>query len=84
MAVHAFAHRPLSTSAAALTRLLLAVDLPLQGLRGKLENDNDRALSGRRALLAQQRNEAEQALDFIDSRRCQQLKTDILQWQFFQ
>ncbi|CAM4312575.1 MULTISPECIES: tRNA(Met) cytidine acetyltransferase TmcA [Lelliottia] len=80
----AFAHRPLSTSAAALTRLLLAVDLPLQGLRGKLENDNDRALSGRKALLAQQRSEAEQALDFIDSRRSQQLKTDILQWQFFQ
>lgn len=76
----AFAHRPLSTSAAALARLLLAVDLPLEGLRGKRGNGKP----GRKALLAQQRSEAEQALDFIDSRRCQQLKSDILQWQFFQ
>lgn len=87
----AFAHRPLATSAAALTRLLLAVTLPLQALRGKLEENRDDAwlcadlaLQGRKPLLARQRQEAAQALDYLDVERAQQLKTDILQWQFFQ
>jgi len=87
----AFAHRPLATSAPALTRLLLAVALPLQALRGKLEENRDDALlcadlalQGRKQLLARQRQEAGQALDYLDVERAQQLKTDILQWQFFQ
>ncbi|WP_324722790.1 tRNA(Met) cytidine acetyltransferase TmcA [Lelliottia sp. JS-SCA-14] len=87
----AFAHRPLATSAPALTRLLLAVTLPLQALRGKLEENRDDAwlcadlaLQGRKPLLARQRLEAAQALDYLDVERAQQLKTDILQWQFFQ
>lgn len=87
----AFAHRPLANSAAALTRLLLAVTLPLQALRGKLEENRDDALlcadlalQGRKQLLARQRQEAAQALDYLDVERAQQLKTDILQWQFFQ
>ncbi|MDK9605172.1 tRNA(Met) cytidine acetyltransferase TmcA [Lelliottia wanjuensis] len=87
----AFAHRPLATSAPALTRLLLAVALPLQALRGKLEENRDDAwlcvdlaLQGRKPLLARQRQEAAQALDYLDVERAQQLKTDILQWQFFQ
>jgi tRNA(Met) cytidine acetyltransferase len=87
----AFAHRPLSTSAAALTRLLLAVALPLKALRGRLEEGKEDAqlcaelaLHGRKALLARQRTETAQALDWLDNSRCQQLKDDILQWQFFQ
>ncbi|MDK9586415.1 tRNA(Met) cytidine acetyltransferase TmcA [Lelliottia wanjuensis] len=87
----AFAHRPLATSAPALTRLLLATTLPLQALRGKLEENRDDALlcadlalQGRKPLLARQRQEAAQALDYLDVERAQQLKTDILQWQFFQ
>lgn len=87
----AFAHRPLVTSAAALTRLLLAVTLPLQALRGKLEENRDDALlcanlalQGRKPLLVRQRQEAAQALESLDVERVQQLKTDILQWQFFQ
>lgn len=87
----AFAHRPLSTSAAALTRLLLAVALPLKTLRGRLEEGKEDAqlcaelaLHGRKALLARQRTETAQALDWLDNSRCQQLKDDILQWQFFQ
>lgn len=87
----AFAHRPFATSAAALTRLLLAVDLPLPALRGKIENQCDDArlcaelsLQGRKQLLAMQRCEAHQALDSLDIKRSQRLKSDILQWQFFQ
>ena len=87
----AFAHRPFATSAAALTRLLLAVDLPLPALRGKIENQCDDArlcaelsLQGRKQLLAMQRREAHQALDSLDIQRSQRLKSDILQWQFFQ
>jgi tRNA(Met) cytidine acetyltransferase len=87
----AFAHRPLATSAAALTRLLLAVDLPLPALRGKIENQcNDArlcvelSLQGRKQLLAMQRREAHQALDSLDIQHSQRLKSDILQWQFFQ
>ncbi|WP_407436133.1 tRNA(Met) cytidine acetyltransferase TmcA [Lelliottia sp.] len=87
----AFAHRPFATSAAALTRLLLAVDLPLPALRGKIESQRDDAqlcaelsLQGRKQLLAMQRREAHQALDSLDILRSQRLKSDILQWQFFQ
>lgn len=87
----AFAHRPLATSAPALRRLLLAVTLPLQALRGKLEENRDDALlcanlafQGRKQLLARQRQEAAQALEYLDVERAQQLKSDILQWQFFQ
>ena len=87
----AFAHRSFATSAAALTRLLLAVDLPLPALRGKIENQCDDArlcaelsLQGRKQLLTIQRREAHQALDSLDIKRSQRLKSDILQWQFFQ
>lgn len=87
----AFAHRPLATSTAALTRLLLAVALPLEALRGRLETGKadaqlcaDLALQGRKQLLVRQRQEAAQALESLDIGRAQQLKTDILQWQFFQ
>lgn len=91
LAGFAFAHRPFSVSVAALTRLLLAVDMPLPALRGKIDGQLDDirlsaglALSGRKALLARLRSEAAQALEYLDPPRCQQLRRDILQWQFFQ
>ena len=90
LAGFAFAHRPFATSVAALTRLLLAVDLPLPALRGKIEaRREDTALSaelsltGRKAVLARLRAETAQALECLDNARSQQLKSDILQWQFF-
>jgi tRNA(Met) cytidine acetyltransferase len=91
LAGFAFAHRPFSTSVAALTRLLLTVEAPLPALRGKIEGQKDDAtlsaelaLSGRKALLAMLRAETAQMLEFLDTDRCQRLKHDILQWQFFQ
>ncbi|EJK8584064.1 tRNA(Met) cytidine acetyltransferase [Enterobacter hormaechei] len=82
LAGFAFAHRAFSTSVAALTRLVLAVDIPLPALRGKMEgNTHD---FGRKALLAKQREETAHALERLDYSRSQQLKADILQWQFFQ
>ena len=82
LAGFAFAHRAFSTSVAALTRLLSAVDMPLPALRGKMEgNTHD---FGRKALLAKLREETAHALERLDYSRSQQLKADILQWQFFQ
>ncbi len=82
LAGFAFAHRAFSTSVAALTRLLLAVDMPLPALRGKMEgNTHD---FGRKALLAKLREETAHALERLDYSRSQRLKADILQWQFFQ
>ncbi len=82
LAGFAFAHRAFSTSVAALTRLVLAVDIPLPALRGKMEgNTHD---FGRKALLAKLREETARALERLDYSRSQQLKADILQWQFFQ
>ena len=82
LAGFAFAHRAFSTSVAALTRLLLTVDMPLPALRGKMAGKTDEV--GRKALLAKLRSETAQALESLDYPRCQQLKDAILQWQFFQ
>lgn len=91
LAGFAFAHRPFATSVAALTRLLLTVDLPLPALRGKIEARREDAalsaelsLTGRKAVLARLRAETAQALECLNKARSQQLKSDILQWQFFQ
>uniref|UniRef100_UPI002FDDBC20 GNAT family N-acetyltransferase n=1 Tax=Leclercia sp. TaxID=1898428 RepID=UPI002FDDBC20 len=91
LAGFAFAHRPLTAALASLTRLLQATDLPLAGLRGKVEQGLDdnalsRALglSGRKALLSHLRAEAGQALAQLDNEGCQSLKNTVLQWQFFQ
>ncbi|EGQ5285412.1 tRNA(Met) cytidine acetyltransferase [Enterobacter hormaechei] len=82
LAGFAFAHRAFSTSVAALTRLLSAVDMSLPTLRGKMEgNTHD---FGRKALLAKLRDETAHALERLDYPRSRQLKADILQWQFFQ
>ncbi|RAY74240.1 tRNA cytosine(34) acetyltransferase TmcA [Enterobacter hormaechei] len=82
LAGFAFAHRAFSTSVAALTRLLSAVEMPLPALRGKMEGHTHDV--GRKALLAKLREETAQALERLDYPRSQQLKADILQWQFFQ
>ncbi|WP_288789625.1 GNAT family N-acetyltransferase [uncultured Enterobacter sp.] len=82
LAGFAFAHRAFSTSVAALTRLLSAVEMPLPALRGKMEGHTHDV--GRKALLAKLREETAQALEMLDYPLSQQLKADILQWQFFQ
>ncbi|MEG1210289.1 MAG: GNAT family N-acetyltransferase [Leclercia sp.] len=91
LAGFAFAHRPFSAAAPSLTRLLLATDLPLTGLRGKIEQGLDDAdlsrvlrLSGRKALLGHLRAEAGDALTHLDSQRSQTVQRTILQWQIFQ
>lgn len=82
LAGFAFAHRAFSTSVAALTRLLLSVDMPLPALRAKMAGATDS--TGRKSLLAKLRSETAQALERLEHSRCQQLKDAILQWQFFQ
>ena len=91
LAGFAFAYRPLSAAMPSLTRLLQVTDLPLSGLRGKIEQGLDDsalsralALSGRKAVLSHLRTEAGQALVQLDSERCQTLRHTVLQWQFFQ
>ena len=91
LAGFAFAHRPLTAALASLTRLLTATDLPLAGLRGKIEQGRDDnalslalSLSGRKALLSHLRGETAKALALLDDERCQVVKQTVLQWQFFQ
>lgn len=82
LAGFAFAHRSLDSSRGALQRLLLGCELPPGVLRGELQEGETRAalgqlfkLSGRKALLAAQRQETETALCQLDSQRCGRLKT---------
>jgi tRNA(Met) cytidine acetyltransferase len=91
LAGFAWAHRPFSAAVGSLTRLLNATTAPLEALRGKIEQQQEDseltrnlALNGRKALLAQLRLETGQALGLLDEPLNQQLKHDILQWQFFQ
>lgn len=81
LAGFAFAHRAFSTSVAALTRLVLAMDIHSRRCAGNGRNTHD---FGRKALLAKLREETAHALERLDYSRSQQLKADILQWQFFQ
>ncbi|WDB94124.1 tRNA cytosine(34) acetyltransferase TmcA [Escherichia albertii] len=90
LAGFAFAHRPLLTSLGCLTRLLQTSDLALPALRGRLlRNVSDAQLgitlklSGRKALLVRQREEAAQALFALDDVRTERLRDRITQWQFF-
>jgi tRNA(Met) C34 N-acetyltransferase TmcA len=55
LAGFAFAHRAFSTSVAALTRLLLAVEMPLPALRGKMGKKGDAQLSAELALSGEKR-----------------------------
>ncbi|MEC9586999.1 MULTISPECIES: tRNA cytosine(34) acetyltransferase TmcA [Escherichia] len=90
LAGFAFAHRPLLTSLGCLTRLLQTSELALPALRGRLQKSVSDArlcttlkLSGRKALLARQREEAVQALLALDDVRTERLRDGITQWQFF-
>ena len=83
LAGFAFAHRPLMAALGCLNRLLLNVDLPLPALRGGLQQRPEAelcqilALSGRKALLAEQRREAAAALAALDPVRASQLAEQI-------
>ncbi len=86
----AFAHRPLSAAVGALGRLLLHIDLPLPGIRTKLNerrNDHDISvqfgLSGRKAVLLMLRQETASALAYLDNDRADRLKKWVQQLQFF-
>ncbi|MBC6534206.1 tRNA(Met) cytidine acetyltransferase TmcA [Citrobacter amalonaticus] len=90
LAGFAFAHRPLLTSLGGLNRLLSTSALPLPALRGSLQARLSDAelcvtlrLSGRKALLKRQREEAAQALAGLDPARTEHDRNRILQWQFF-
>lgn len=90
LAGFAFAHRPLLTSLGGLNRLLSTSALPLPALRGSLQARLSDAelcvtlrLSGRKALLKRQREEAAQALAGLDPARTEHDRNGILQWQFF-
>ncbi len=90
LAGFAFAHRPLSAATGALSRLLMSSDLPLAALRSQLEQHLSEAqacqrleLAGRKALLAAQRKEAEEALTSLDSERTAQSRQQVVNLQFF-
>lgn len=90
LAGFAFAHRPLLTSLGCLNRLLMASTQALPALRGCLLSQRNDAelclalrLSGRKALLKRQREEAALALASLDPARTQHHRNRILQWQFF-
>ncbi|MEO3739471.1 GNAT family N-acetyltransferase [Kosakonia sp. WA-90] len=90
LAGFAFAHRPLSAAMGALHRLLNRSALPLLALRGQLTAGEREqtlceclSLSGRKALLAQQRVEAAQALCALDTQRTEMLKEQVKKLQFF-
>lgn len=90
LAGFAFAHRPLSSATGALQRLLMQVYLPLNALRMQLTEKRSeadichaRALSGRKALLVAQRQEAASALSLLDPERTILLKDQVRQLQFF-
>ncbi|EOV0675211.1 tRNA(Met) cytidine acetyltransferase TmcA [Cronobacter dublinensis] len=87
LAGFAFAHRPLETSLGPLYRLLDASPQALQALRGRLERQTpvealcrQLRLSGRKALLAAQRQETALALQSLDGARAAALNAQILQW----
>ncbi|MCL5498849.1 GNAT family N-acetyltransferase [Escherichia coli] len=90
LAGFAFAHRPLSSATGALQRLLVQVDLPLNALRMQLTEKRSeadicrvRGLSGRKALLVTQRQEAASALSLLDPEQTIVLKEQVRQLQFF-
>ena len=90
LAGFAFAHRPLVVSAGAILRLLARCDLPLPALRGTLQLCTTEVqlvtelrLSGRKALLARQRQEAAEALCALVGEDAAALRQRIVQLQFF-
>ncbi|MEW7311863.1 GNAT family N-acetyltransferase [Buttiauxella gaviniae] len=90
LAGFAFGHRPLEACLGSLNRLLLACDLPLNALRGRVQQRlsvdvlcQQWRISGRKALLAVMRQEAQKALEKCDEQQSIALKNRLLQLQFF-
>lgn len=88
LAGFAFAKRPAQTSLASLHRLSLASHLPLILLRQWLQLSGHSAtlcqqfhFTGQKALIAQLRQQTADALQALDSVRCQQLRRKIPGWQ---
>ncbi len=85
----AFAHRPLAAALGCLNRLLMQVDMPLPALRGRLQGEEEAELcaalqlTGRKALLARWRQEAADALRFLDAARAEALRQQVAHLQFF-
>ena len=86
LAGFAFAHRPLEACLGSLNRLLIACNLPLKALRGRVQHRlkvermcQDLRLSGRKALLAAMRQEVKQALEELDAPQSAALKNALLQ-----
>ncbi|WP_374708475.1 tRNA(Met) cytidine acetyltransferase TmcA [Buttiauxella selenatireducens] len=90
LAGFAFGHRPLEACLGSLNRLLLTSDLPLNALRGRVQQHlsvetvcQQWHISGRKALLNVMRQEAQKALEKCDEQQCIALKSAIMQLQFF-
>jgi tRNA(Met) cytidine acetyltransferase len=90
LAGFAFGHRPLEACLGSLNRLLLASDLPLNALRGRVQQRlsvdslcQQWRISGRKALLSVMRQEVQKALEKLDEQECVALKNTLLQLQFF-
>lgn len=84
----AFAHRPLAAALGCLNRLLLQVDIrcrPCAGVCREEEAELCAALqlTGRKALLARWRQEAADALRFLDAARAEALHQQVANLQFF-
>jgi tRNA(Met) cytidine acetyltransferase len=90
LAGFAFGHRPLEACLGSLNRLLLTSDLPLNALRGRVQQRSNiemlcqqLRISGRKALLNVMRHEAQKALEKLDEQQTVSLKNTLLQLQFF-
>lgn len=89
LAGFAYAHRPLMAALGSLNRLLMQQEFPLPALRGGLQQLPEAELcsrlkiSGRKALLAQQRLDAAIGLEALDSERSHRLAEYVKNLQFF-
>ena len=90
LAGFAFGHRPVEACLGSLNRLLLTSDLPLNALRGRVQQClsveslcQQLRISGRKALLIVMRQEVQKALEKLDEQQCIELKNTLMQLQFF-
>ncbi|SNY70960.1 tRNA(Met) cytidine acetyltransferase TmcA [Enterobacter sp. CC120223-11] len=85
LAGFAFAHRPLMAAVGSLNRLVATVALPSPALRSALQPQSPAAQAhgGRKALLAQLREETAHALISLDPQRTQRLADKVKNLQFF-
>ena len=90
LAGFAFGHRPLEACLGSLNRLLLTSDMPLNALRGRVQQRlsvetlcQQWCISGRKALLNVMRQEVQKSLEKLDKQQCIALKNSLLQLQFF-